>query len=43
MIENIKLMTRSTASDYEFFGTETSTAWMHKYQQFFTMTPKQMV
>ncbi len=35
MIENIKLMTRSTASDYEFFGTETSTAWLHKYQQYF--------
>ena len=34
MIENIKLMTRSTASDYEFFGTETSAAWLHKYQQY---------
>lgn len=35
MIENIKLMTRSTASDYEFFGTETSTAWTNKYQKYF--------
>ncbi len=35
MIENIKLMTRSTASDYEFFGTETSTAWTGKYQKYF--------
>ncbi len=35
MIENIKLMTRSTASDYEFFGRETSTAWLQKYQQRF--------
>jgi hypothetical protein len=35
MIENIKLMTRSTALDYEFFGTDTSTAWMSKYQKYF--------
>lgn len=35
MIENIKLMTRSTAVDYEYFGGDTQTDWLRTYQKYF--------